>query len=264
MLRLIRFGAMACIAGLLAVPSLAAPPLKDWRTVRIGIDSANPPFSSVSPDQVPSGFDVAIAKALCDHMKVTCIFVPEARDALLPALLLRRSDAVVSSVLITEDGKKAVDFTDKYYSMAARFAVTTASGLTDISPDAMQSKSVGAVQGSRFAVYLTEVYAPKGAIVKLYKTEAEAFADMRDGRLNALLGGAIRLYRWFDEGTGGRCCRFAGPDIRNLKYLGEGAGIAIRKEDGELRDMFNKALADILRDGTYEKVNAGYFNFLVY
>jgi polar amino acid transport system substrate-binding protein len=142
--------------------------------------------------------------------------------------------------------------------------ISRTSALTAISPEALRGKSVGAIEGTQYATYLADVYAPKGATVKLYRTEADARTDLRDGNIAALFGGAIRLYRWLDEGASGRCCRFLGPSVRSPKILGEGAGIAIRKEDGDLREMFNRALADILRDGTYDKINAMYFNFLIY
>jgi polar amino acid transport system substrate-binding protein len=265
-----RFGAMiACsrlpaalvvsivATAVLLIATVGAAEARDWRMVRIGIDRSNPPFSSLDSDQVPAGFDVAIAQALCDRMKVTCQFVADARDALIPDLIAHKTDAVVASLVITEELKKTVDFTDKYYTISARFVTSVTSGLTDNSADAMHGKTVGAVAGSRYAAYLTEVYAPKGVAVKLYRTEAE-------GRIAAILASPFGLYHWFETGSGGRCCAFLGPDVRSIRYFGEGAGIAIRREDGDLRDMFNRALADTLRDGTYEKINAMYFNFLVY
>jgi polar amino acid transport system substrate-binding protein len=244
--------------------AIAAPAAKDWKTVRIGIDGFNPPFSSIDPDQGPAGFDVAIAKALCDRIKARCDFVPAARGALLGDLQTRRSDAVVASLAITDERRKTVDFTDKYYTLTARFAVARTSGLTDVSIDTLRGKMIGAVEGSTFATYLTDIYGAKGAIIKLYHTDAEAESDLRSGHVSAVFGSSIQLYRWFEDGPGGRCCRFVGPEIRSPKILGDGAGIAIRKEDGDLRELFNKALADILRDGTYEKINAMYFNFLIY
>ncbi len=247
-----------------AAPTRAAPLVRDWKTVRIGIDTFDPPFSTIDPEQGPAGFDVAIAKTLCDRMKVHCEFVPATRDALVADLLARRSDAVVASLPMTDDLRRTVDFTDRYHSSSGRFVTTAIGGLTDTSPESLRNKAVGALAGSRFATYLNDAYGPHGTIVKLYKTETEAYADLREGRISAYFGSAIRLYHWFSDGTGGRCCRFVGPDVRNPHALGNGAGIAVRKEDGDLRDMFNKALADILRDGTYEKVNAAYFTFLIY
>jgi polar amino acid transport system substrate-binding protein len=262
--RLRTFLAMIILASATVSSSMAAPVVKDWKTVRIGIDSFNPPFSSIDPDQGPNGFDVAMARTLCERIKARCDFVPAARGALLGDLMARRSDAVIASMAITDERRKTVDFTDKYYTITGRFAVSRTSGIADVSTEKMRGKAIGAAEGSPFATYVTEVYGAKGAIVKLYRTDSEAEADLRAGRLAVVFGSAIRLYRWFDEGTSGQCCRFVGPEIRSPKVLGEGAGIAIRKEDGDLRELFNRAIADILRDGTYEKVNAMYFNFLIY
>jgi polar amino acid transport system substrate-binding protein len=268
---MIRFPAMIAMGWLAFVivsgpDTLTAAPAqtREWKTVRIGIDTANQPFSSIDPSLVPSGFDVSIARALCDRMKVKCDFVAATRAALVPDLLARKTDAVVASLAITEDSRKLIEFTDRYEALAARFVTGRTTAVTTVAPETMQGKTIGARVGSRYAAYLAEAFASKGVTIKLFNTDAEAEAELAGGRISAVLGGAVELYRWFEAGSGGRCCRFVAQEVRAPKTLGDGAGIGVRKEDGELRGMFNKALADILRDGTYEKINAGYFNFLIY
>ncbi len=243
---------------------LAASSAKDWKVVRIGIDAYNAPFSSVDSALIPNGFDIDIAKALCSRMSVTCEFVPASREALLPNLLLRRIDAVLSAAAVTDDQRNTLSFSNKYYSLEGRFVVNRTSDSVDTSPEALRGKVVGAVAGTPYASYVSNVYGSKGIAVKLYKSEPDAFTDLRDGRLSLLLGGSVPLYHWFKEGNASRCCRFLGQSIRNTKYLGDGAGIAVRKEDADLATLFNKAIEDILRDGTYEKINAVYFDFFVY
>ncbi len=248
---------------LLSPPAVAAPP-KDWKTVRIGLDLLNPPFSTLDADQQPTGFDVAIAKALCERMRVTCTFIPNRREMLVPDLLARKTDAVVASLAIVDDLKKTVDFSDRYRATSARMITTETSGVTNLAAETLRGKTVGALQGTRYATFLGEVYGAKGTIVKLYANEADAENDVARERIAAYIGDPLQLYRWFESGAGGRCCQFVGQEIRNARYLGDGAGIAVRKEDGDLRDMINRALADLLRDGSYEKINAMYFHFSVY
>lgn len=251
------------VAGLTAA-ALAAPPAKDPKSVRIGIDRAHPPFSWIDPEQGPQGFDVAIAKALCARMQMQCEFIADTRDALVGNLLARRTDAVVASLPITDEAKKTVDFTDRYEAISGRFVMARSTEITDPSPEALKDKIVGVLAGSRYLRYLDAVYAPHGVIVRTVPTVDALHTEIQAGRVQAIFGDGIEFYRWFEAASGARCCRFVGAAVKDAKWLGDGAGIAVRREDQGLRDAFNRALADIRRDGSYEKLNAAYLPFLLY
>ncbi|MFL4355853.1 transporter substrate-binding domain-containing protein, partial [Escherichia coli] len=81
----------------------------------IGIEAGYPPFSFKTPDGKLAGFDVDIGNALCEEMKVKCTWVEQEFDGLIPALKVRKIDAILSSMTITDERKKSVDFTNKYY-----------------------------------------------------------------------------------------------------------------------------------------------------
>jgi polar amino acid transport system substrate-binding protein len=258
-------GLAMAIAALMSQPADAAGVSpKDLKTLRIGIDRSHVPFIWIDPEQGPQGFDVEIAKALCARLQASCTFVADTRDALIGNLLARRTDAVVASLPITDDARKTVEFTDRYEALAARFVVPRGSGLADPSPETLKGKTVGVLTNSRFAHYLEAVYGPHGVTIKAVPSSDALHSELQAGRIDAILGDAAELYRWFDAGTGGRCCRFTGDAIRGNKWLGDGGGIAVRREDVALRDALNRALGDILRDGSYEKLNAAYFPFLLY
>lgn len=113
MKKLALLGALA-----LSVFSLAA--LADEKPLKIGIEAAYPPFASKAPDGSIVGFDYDIGNALCEEMKVKCVWVEQEFDGLIPALKVRKIDAILSSMSITEDRKKSVDFTSKYYRCPSR------------------------------------------------------------------------------------------------------------------------------------------------
>lgn len=251
---------------LVAIPcvSSAAPAAKDPKSLRIGIDRAHPPFSWIDPEQGPQGFDVAIAKALCARMQVQCEFVADTRDALIGNLLARRTDAVVASLPVTEEARKSVDFTDRYESVAGRFVVARGSEIADPTPEMLKDKVVGVLAGSRYLRYLDAVYAPRGVIVRALTSVDALHTELQAGRVQAIFGDPVELYLWFETGAGGRCCRFAGASVKDAKWLGDGAGIAVRREDQGLREALSRALGDIRRDGSYEKLNAAYLPFLLY
>lgn len=255
---------IALVCTLLSALALAAPPAKDTKSLRIGIDRAHPPFSWIDPEQGPQGFDVAIARALCARLQTQCEFVADTREALIGNLLARRTDAVVASLPITEEAKKIVDFTDRYEASPGRFVMAHSTDVAEPSPETMKNKSVGVLAASRYLRYLDAVYAPHGAIVRALPTVEALHAELQAGRVQAIFGDPIELYRWFEAGAGARCCRFVGGAVSDAKYLGDGAGIAVRREDQGLRDALNRAIADIRRDGSYEKLNAAYLPFFLY
>lgn len=260
-MRLIRSLAVAAIAFAAAVGVAGA---KEWKSVKIGTEGAYPPFNFLDSNKELQGFDIDIAKALCERMKVKCEFVAQDWDGIIPALRAKKYDAIVASMSITEERKKQVDFTDKYYFTPARFATAKTNGIGDVKPDALKGKTLGAQSSTIHANYLEDVYKPKGVTVKLYGTQDEANADLAAGRLDGVLADSVVLYEWLEKGDAGKCCQFVGPDIKDPKYFGEGAGIAVRKEDKDLKALFNKALAEIIKDGTYEKINKKYFPFSIY
>jgi len=254
---LAKFAAAALALGL--ATGMAAA--KEWKTVRIGTEGAYPPFNYKDAAGNLKGFDIDIAKALCDKMKVKCVFVAQDWDGIIPGLLAKKYDAIVASMSITDERKKKVDFTDPYYRSPATFVVPKNSPITDVSPKAMAGRTIGAQSSTIHANYLEDNY--KDSTIRLYKTQDEVNADLAAGRLDAQLADKLVLFEWLKT-KDGQCCKFVGPAITDPRWFGEGAGIAVRKEDKDLKEMFNKALKEILADGTYEKINKKYFPFSIY
>jgi len=235
---------------------------KEWTKVRIGVEGAYPPFSFVDPDGKLGGFDIDIANALCEAMKVECELIKSDWDGLIPSLSARKFDAIIASMSITEERKKAVDFTDKYYQTPARFVREKGSDI-EITPEDLNDKTVGVQRATIHDSYLTDNY---GDIVEIkrYGSLDEAYLDMASGRLDLLLADSIPVLDGFLKTDEGANFEFVGPDLREPKWFGEGVGIALRKGDDELGEMFNKAIETIRADGTYEKIQEKYFDFDVY
>ncbi|WP_414591279.1 ABC transporter substrate-binding protein [Ancylobacter sp. G4_0304] len=245
---------LAAAAVLAASAGMAHAEIKK---VRIGTEGAYPPFNSVDSTGKLVGFDIDIANALCDKMKVECTFVAQDWDGIIPALLAKKYDAIVASMSITDERKQKVAFTDPYYLTPGNFIAPKDSKITDITPAGMKGKIIGAQSATTGATYLEDKY--KDSEIKLYPTQDEANADLASGRLDAVLADKFVLYEWLEKTDAGKCCAFVGADLSDVNP--DGTGIAVRQEDNELREALNKAIKEIVADGTYKKINDKYFPF---
>ena len=235
---------------------------KDWKKVRIGVEGAYPPFSYVEPSGELAGFDIDIAKALGKAMGAEITLVAQDWDGIIPALLAKKYDAIIASMSITEERKKKVAFSNKYYNTPAKF-VCKKGAIDSFSREAIKGKSVGVQRATIHDKYLTDNYG-KDVKVKRYGTQDEAYLDIVAGRIDMLLADSIALSDGFLKKEEGKDYQFIGPDLSDPKWFGNGAGVAIRKGDKDLAALFNKAIDTIRADGTYKAIQDKYFDFNVY
>lgn len=235
---------------------------KDWKKVRIGVEGAYPPFSYVKPDGTLAGFDIDIAKALGKAMGAEVTLVAQDWDGIIPALLARKYDAIIASMSITEERKKKVAFSNKYYQTPAKF-ICKKGAIAAFSKEAIKGKKVGVQRATIHDRYLTDNYG-QDVEIKRYGSQDEAYLDLTAGRVDMLLADSVALSDGFLKKPEGKDYQFIGPDLSDPKWFGEGAGIAIRKQDTDLIDKFNAAIDKIRTDGTYKEIQDKYFDFNVY
>lgn len=240
------------LAGLLAFGVATADA---GEKLRIGTEGAYPPFNNIDKDGKAFGFDLDIAEALCAEMKVECeIVAPLDWDSIIIGLNKKKYDAIIASMSITEERKKAVAFTDPYYSN--NLTLVAKKGAT-IDPSNLAGKAVGAQRATIAANYATDNL--KDVDVKLYDTQENAYLDLASGRVDVLVSDKLPAYDWL-RSEEGKDYEFVGDAID----VNDKIGIALRKKDTELAEKFNAALKAIVANGTYEKINAKYFPFSIY
>lgn len=225
-------------------------------TLRIGTEGAYPPFNYYKADGQLAGFDIDIGRAICAEMKRECTFVAQDWDGIIPALLANRYDVVLASMFITEARKEQVAFTDPYQASAMTFVADKYMAITDVSPQAMKGKIIGAQGSTTQAEFLLANY--PDSQIRLYPTQDAVNLDLASGRIDAQAGDIMPMTDWLNSAAGA-CCERVGELITDPAYVGDGVGMALRKEDTALLAELNAALAAIIANGTYKKINEEYF-----
>ena len=257
-----RFGKPASfLAAVFVAFGLGAVTAKAGDVLRIGVEGAYKPFSWKDADGTLKGFDIDIALALCEKMDRECKLVEQNWDGIIPALLAKKYDAIVASMSITEERKKKVDFTVKYYNTPARFVAKKGAGL-EMTAEGLKGKRIGVQRATIHQCYLEKAF-PDSELV-LYGTQEEVFQDLAAGRVDASISNSVQALEGFLGTDAGKSYEFAGGDQYDKGCHGEGSGIAVRKGSDELRDAFNRAIKEIRSDGTYGEINARYFDFDIY
>ena len=238
--------------GLGLVLALAAPALA--QNLKIGTEASYKPFAWVEPSGELTGFDIDIAKALCAEMGVECEMVNQAFDGLIPALNAKKIDAIIASMFITPEREEAIAFAGPYYSAPALFVAEKDSRI-EISEEGLGRKTVGVQRGTTMADYVEANF--PDARVQFYDTLDAANLDLSSGRIDVVFADSVPLQEFLASPDGAGFAAVGEP-VYDPNLLGPGAGIGLRKDDAELKQKFNDALAAIIASGEYKAINDKY------
>lgn len=229
-------------------------------TIRFATEGAYPPFNERAADGSLIGFEIDLGMALCDKIKRKCEFLAQDWDGMIPGLLANKFDGIFASMAITEERKKKIDFTNKYYQTGGVF-VTREGTKIDVADKALGGKVIGTIPG------VTQCYLEKAfpdATVRVYETADSLYLDLESGRVDAILSDAIGVDFGLLKTERGKDMAFASEIITDRECFGEGVGIGMRKDDSALRDEFNKAIVELRADGTYDTIMKKYFQYDIY
>jgi len=243
-----------------AMLALAAPAAAD--VIKLGVAAEPyPPFAEKNAAGEWTGWEIEIGDALCAAMEAECEWVEVAWDGIIPALLAKKIDVIMSSMSITEERMKTIDFSDKYYNTPA--VIVAAKG-SDISgdPESVSGMIVGVQVSTTHANYAEKHLAPHADSVKTYNTFDEHNQDLVAGRVDAVVGDSLAMSPFLGSDSG---APFAVKgQLEDISIFGPGVGGGMRKEDDELEARFNAAIEKIRADGTYDEISAKYFDFDIY
>lgn len=240
-----------------AESTAAAMPAGQWPELRVAIDPTYKPFTYKTEAGEPAGFDVDIAKALCDEIKSKCIFVEQAWDGMIPGLQAKKYDVIISSMSITEERKQAVDFTGKYYNTPSCVVVKSALNL-GAEAASFKGLKLGVLKASTQEKYAMGELQPAGATVVPYDAQDQVYLDINSGRLDGTVADVVEVNGGFLSTPDGKDYACAGSRIPvefDAKYFGAGAGVALRKEDTALRDALNAGIKAIRDNGKWKELS---------
>ena len=266
MLRLIltcrmRFTALAFALPILCMGALTANSASEDATIKIAVEGAFPPFNYLDSANQLQGFDVDIAKALCDAAKLKCEFVIQEWTGMIPNLLEKRYDAIISSMSMSTERREKVAFTRRFYDSPSVFIVRKASGVAGTSANDLKDIKLGVTLATSQEAYAKKFYGSVETTV--FQSSPELYKGLADKTVDIILEDKLAVYDWLANTKAGSCCEFKDGDIKNADYFGDGAGIAVRPGDSRLLELFNTALDTIQSDDTYDTINAKYFPFSI-
>jgi polar amino acid transport system substrate-binding protein len=233
------------------------PDLSRIQAIRFLTELDYPPFDYAGPDGNPAGFNVDLARLLCDEIKTTCTVQARRFDTLLDALADNRGDAVIASIAPTAETRRRADFTDPYYRTPARFVARVDSPIGEVLPELLEGKKIAVVAGTAHEVYLKRMFTE--AEVRSYPNAEAARAALRNNEVDLMFGDGIALSFWLNGTDSGGCCAFRGGPFLESRFFGEGIGIAVKRGNDLMRQALNWALFRQWEKGSFTDLWLRYF-----
>ena len=233
------------------------PDVSALRAIRFLTDDNYPPMNYALPDGQLAGFNIDIARAICEQLQVGCTIQARRWDSLVDSLLSGKGDAVIASIAANGAMRSRVDFTQPYYLTPARFVVRKASPLAGADEIDLKGKSVGVIENSAHKAYLKDFF--PGVLIKVFADESALRMALIAGEIDAFFGDGLTQAIWLAGSGADNCCRFIGGPYLESLYFGEGVGIALRREDADLRRALDWAMARMAEKGVYAEIYLKHF-----
>ncbi|MDT0683474.1 transporter substrate-binding domain-containing protein [Roseicyclus sp. F158] len=228
---------LAAAAATLATSAMAQD------VVRMGTEGAYPPYNFINDDGEIDGFEREVGDELCTRAGLTCEWVSNDWDSIIPNLTSGNYDTIIAGMSITDERDEVIDFTDPYFPPAAS-AYASTMDMDPMSADAVVAAQTNTIQAAHVA--------ESGATLLEFATPDEAVAAMRNGEADAIFADKDFLVPIVDEDGD---MSFVGEDVG----LGDGIGIGLRESDDELEATFNEAIASMKEDGTLNTMITEWF-----
>jgi polar amino acid transport system substrate-binding protein len=233
------------------------PDLSRVNVIRFITEIDYPPFNFAGPDGNPQGFNIDLARLICEELKLTCTVQMRRFETMVSTLNSNQADAAIASIAVTSDMRLRVDFTDPYYRTPARFAARRDFAIDDPLPEKLEAKKVAVVAGTAHEAYLKALFTE--AELRPFPNAAEARAALKSGAVDLLFADAISLAFWLNGTDSENCCSFRGGPYMDSRFFGEGIAIAVRRGNDTIRQAINWAMFRAWEQGKYTDLWLRYF-----
>lgn len=212
------------------------------QTVRMGTEGAYPPYNFINDKGEVDGFERELGDTICEKAGLSCEWVTNEWDSIIPNLLSGNYDTIIAGMSITEERQQTIDFTQNYFPPAASAYLAASEGVDLTGVIAAQ---VGTIQ----ADYVAE----SGATLLEFATLDDTIAAVKNGEADAVFADKDALVP-FSPDEGGDLL-WVGKDIP----LGGGIGVGLRKSDTELRGKLDAAIGEMKADGSLNTMIVKWF-----
>jgi polar amino acid transport system substrate-binding protein len=236
---------------------LDAPDTRNLGIIRFLTSDDYPPFNFALPDGTLAGYNVDLARAVCEELKIACTIQARRFDTLLDALDASNGDAVIAAVAVDGATQARADFSLPYFPTPARFVARRGAAAADPTPESLAGRTVGTVTGSAHAAFLTAFF--PNVVQKSFDSVAALEDALAKAEIDLAFGDAADLGFWLNGGRSRDCCQFAGGPWLARSYFGEGHAVAMRRGDNNLRRAVNWALTQLNARGTLTELYLRYF-----
>ncbi len=234
---------IALVASLLAMPVLSD-------SIRIGTEGAYAPYNYVDDKGKLAGYEIDLGNALCSEAGLTCKFVANEWDSIIPNLIAGNYDAIMAGMSITDERKKTIAFSEEYYPSEPSVYAAASGDKFDLSN--LKGKKIG-VQGATVqAAYAEKTHGANNTILS-FETFDQSVADLMAGNIDLLLADGDPLKGVLEAAKG--AIVFVGDGVR----IGGGVGIGLRKNDSKLKQKLEAAMVTLKKNGTVDKLIKKYF-----
>jgi len=233
------------------------PDLSRLTLIRFMSEVDYPPFNFAGTDGNPTGFNIDLARLICDELKVNCTMQMRRFDTLIDALNEGRGDAAVASIAVSQQTRRRVDFSDPYYRPSARFVARRDAAIDEATPERLEGKKIAVVAGSAHEQYLRMLFTASD--LHPYRSADAAREALRRGETDLMFGDGFALSFWLNGASSAGCCAFVGGPFLESRYFGEGIGIAVKRGNDTLRQAINWALFRIWETGRFTDLWLRYF-----
>lgn len=227
--------------------------------LRVAIDPTYEPFSYKTTDGKPTGFDIDFAEAICAQVKRKCVFVEQVWDSMIPGLMAKKYDVIISSMAITDERQAQIDFSDPYYNTPVHIIVKK--GMAYDGPASLKGKRLGVGKSTIQEKYALAELAPAGVRISSYDAQDQVYLDIKAGRLDGTVADYVEVLGGFLSKPEGANFQTVGPNLAPLfpKIFGIGVGIGLPKGQDAFKAELNEAIRTIRSNGSYKVINDKYF-----